>query len=103
MNARLRLAKILLLGTGCVVATHAVSAEDPLAPSEPHWRLVLQQQLKAEQACSLNEILTFAEVPLGDDVGQDGRVSCFDGREFIFSRKGRNKPFRIEVCAPSVC
>jgi hypothetical protein len=42
-------------------------------------------------------------VPLGDDVGQDGRISCFDGREFTFTRKGKQQPFKIEACTPTVC
>ena len=79
------------------------SADDPLNANELHWRLVLARQLQADQGCTLNEVLTVQDVPLGDDVGQDGRISCFDGREFTFTRKGKQQPFKIEACTPTVC
>ena len=96
-----------VLVTSCfavvLVVPLRVAADDPLRPNEPHWRLVLQRQLKTELGCSLNEVLTVQEVPLGDGVGQDGRISCFDGREFTFARKGKQQPFKIEACTPTVC
>jgi hypothetical protein len=79
------------------------AADDPLEPNEAHWRLVLAGQLKAEQQCTLNEVLTYQEMPLGNDKGVDGRVSCFDGREFTFSRTGERQKFTIQVCQPTVC
>ena len=91
----------------CIAAASLVPlaafADDPLSANELHWRLVLQRKLKADHGCSLNEVLTVQEVPLGDDVGQDGRISCFDGREFTFTRKGKQQPFKIEACTPTVC
>lgn len=91
----------------CLLAVFAVSPtlaeDDPLAPNEGPWRIVLKDQLKSEKACDLNEVLAYQEVPLGNDTGVDGRVSCFDGREFNFTRKGKHQKFSIEVCSPSVC
>lgn len=81
----------------------AVAADDPLGPNEGPWRIVLKDQLKAEKDCALNEVLTYQEIPLGEDTGVDGRISCFDGREFTFTRKGAHQKFSLEVCAPSVC
>lgn len=81
----------------------ALAADDPLAPNEGPWRVILKDQLRSEKACDLNEVLAYQEVPLGEDVGVDGRVSCFDGREFNFTRKGKHQKFSIEVCAPAVC
>jgi len=103
MAARLRDTVIVSSFAVLSAGPSSLAADDPLRPDEAHWRLVLQQQLKSEKACSLNEVLTFQEVPLGDDVGLDGRLSCFDGREFTFTRKGKHQPFKIEVCAPTVC
>lgn len=77
--------------------------DDPLQPSEGPWRIILKNQLKSEKACDLNEVLAYQEVPLGNDVGVDGRVSCFDGREFNFTRKSKHQKFSIEICAPAVC
>jgi hypothetical protein len=77
--------------------------DGPLLPEEGPWRLVLKEQLKHEKACSLNAIIAYQEVPLGDDVGLDGRASCFDGREFNFTRKRKHQKFSIELCQPTVC
>lgn len=74
-----------------------------LPPQEGHWRLLLSTQLKDEKGCDLNEVLLYQEVPLGDDVGLDGRISCADGREFTFTRKRKDQKFSFELCAPTVC
>ncbi|HEX2842538.1 hypothetical protein [Hyphomicrobium sp.] len=81
----------------------AVAADDPLKPEEGPWRIVLKTQLKAEQSCDLNEVLGYQEVPLGGDVGLDGRASCLDGREFNFTRKGKDQKFSLDLCKPAVC
>lgn len=83
-------------------AVAAADDESPL-PAEPPWRIVLETQLKSEKACDLNEVLAFQEVPIGNDVGLDGRISCFDGREFNFTRTRKHQKFTIELCAPAVC
>ena len=67
------------------------------------WRILLQQQLKAEKGCDLNEILKYNEIQLGDDTAIDGRSSCIDGREFDFSRKRPHQKFDIKLCEPTVC
>lgn len=86
-----------------ITALSASAADDPVAPADGPWRIILGDQLKAEKACNLNEVLTFQEIPLGDDVGLDGRVSCIDGREFNFTRKRKHQKFTIELCEPTVC
>ncbi len=85
------------------VLSPALAEDDPLAPNEGPWRIILKDQLRSEKACDLNEVLAYQEVPLGNDVGIDGRVSCFDGREFNFTRKGKHQKFSIQICAPAVC
>lgn len=93
-----------ILSTLVALAPVAATASDePLLPTEPPWRLVLKNQLKSERACDLNEVLAYQEIPLGSDVGLDGRISCFDGREFNFTRKRKHQKFTIELCAPAVC
>lgn len=79
------------------------AADDPIEHNAEHWRAILKAQLKTEAACDLNEVLAYQEIPLGDDRGVDGRISCFDGREFNFSRKGATQKFTIELCAAAVC
>ncbi|MDQ8700666.1 hypothetical protein [Hyphomicrobium sp. LHD-15] len=81
-----------------------VSAQDgPVTPEEGPWRLVLKAQLKQEKGCDLNEVLMYQEIPLGDDVGVQGKVSCHDNRQFDFSRNRKHQKFRIELCQPTVC
>lgn len=86
-----------------LVLSPARAEDEPPMPNEGPWRVILSDQLKGEKACDLNEVLTYQEVPLGNDVGVDGRVSCIDGREFNFTRKGKNQKFLLEVCSPAVC
>lgn len=94
---------IAALSVFAMAPVTVLSAEDAPGPNESPWRIVLEGQLKAEQACDLNEVLAYQEIPLGGDVGVDGRVSCFDGREFNFSRQGKHRKFSIQICAPAVC
>jgi hypothetical protein len=102
MRTRLHAAGLSVFLAAASLAASA-AAGDPLQPNEGPWRMVLESQLKAEKACDLNEVLAYQEVPLGNDVGVDGRISCFDGREFNFTRKGKHQKFSIEICAPAVC
>jgi hypothetical protein len=86
------------------VTAQPVAAQDSPAPvEEGPWRLVLKAQLKQEKGCDLNEVLTYQEIPLGDDVAVQGKVSCIDNREFDFSRNRKHQKFRIELCEPTVC
>jgi hypothetical protein len=77
--------------------------DDPMKPAEAPWRIILKEQLRSEKGCDLNDVLAYQEIPLGEDVGVDGRISCFDGREFNFTRKGKHEKFSIQICAPAVC
>lgn len=86
-----------------LAAASAIAADDVELPAEPPWRIVLEKQLKSERACDLNEVLAYQEVPLGSDTGVDGRISCFDGRQFNFTRTRKHEKFTIELCAPAVC
>lgn len=78
-------------------------ADEEMPSNEGHWRVLLKDQLKATYSCDLNEVIAFQEVPLGADVGVDGRISCIDGREFEFTRKGKRQKFEIKICSPAVC
>lgn len=100
----IRYAAVLsILSVLALAAPAASGADEELLPAEPPWRIVLRDQLRKEKACDLNDVLAYQEVPLGDDVGVDGRVSCFDGREFNFTRRRKHQKFTIELCAPAVC
>lgn len=96
-----------ILALSAALAAPAVgqgtSGQDDPPANESPWRIILKDQLLHEKNCGLNEVLTFQEVPLGDDSGLDGRVSCIDGREFNFTRKRKHQKFTIELCEPTVC
>jgi len=90
---------------GLVLLAQPALSEDPVVPPEQEgtWRLVLKSQLKQEKNCDLNEILMYDEIPLGEDVAMQGKVSCLDNRQFDFSRNRKHQKFRIELCEPTVC
>lgn len=98
-----RAALLAVLVAAAAGAALADDGEGPPLPEEGPWRIVLKNQLRQEKACDLNEVLAYQEIPLGDDVGVDGRASCFDGREFNFTRKRKHQKFTIELCQPTVC
>lgn len=81
----------------------ASAAEDAPRPNEGPWRIVLQDQLRKEKGCDLKEVLMYQEIPLGDEIMIEGRVSCLDERAFDFSRTRQHQKFRIELCEPVVC
>lgn len=95
------MAGALAVGVSLVLPVRA--QDPPEAIQEGPWRLILKDQLKQEKGCDLNEVLTYQEIPLGDDVGVQGRVSCLDNRQFDFSRNRKHQKFRIELCEPTVC
>lgn len=98
-------ARLLAPATCLALAFSALSvtAGDEAPEGDGRWRILLQQQLKAEKNCDLNEVLKYNEIPLGDEVAIDGRTSCIDGREFDFSRKRTHQKFEIKLCEPTVC
>ncbi|HRN87767.1 hypothetical protein [Hyphomicrobium sp.] len=82
----------------------AVAAEEaPPAQSDGPWRIILQDQLKKEKGCDLKEVLMYQEIPLGDEIMIEGRVSCIDDRAFDFTRSRKHQKFRFELCEPVVC
>jgi hypothetical protein len=80
-----------------------VASAQQLLSNDRRWRVLLRQQLVAEKACDLDEVLAFNQMKLGDEIAIEGRISCIDGREFNFSRKGLTQKFLIRLCEPSVC
>ena len=83
-----------------VVAQESQSIPEPSAAP---WRLLVQQQVKADKSCDLNEVLAFNELKLGKETVLEGRVSCIDGREFTFTRRREHQKFEFELCEPTVC
>ncbi len=73
------------------------------ALAEETWVSLLRQALAAERKCALKEVLWYRELPLGSGVSLDGRASCWDGREFDFSRPREHQRFQFVLCQPTVC
>lgn len=67
------------------------------------WHTVLRLQLRQSHNCQLDEVLYVRELPLGQDVGLEGRVRCLEGREYDFTRQRQHQKFDIRLCQPAVC
>ena len=73
------------------------------AIAEESWTPALRTVLSSEQRCDLAKVLWVREVPVGNTVGLEGRVSCHDGREFDFTRARPHMKFDVRLCLPVVC
>jgi hypothetical protein len=80
--------------------SHAVHGQ---AGQEESWLPVLRQVLAADRKCDLASVLWAREVPVGGAVALEGRVRCYDGREFDFSRPRPHMKFEVRLCLPTVC
>ena len=74
-----------------------------VAHAEENWTPALRMVLSKEQRCDMAKVLWVREVPLGNTVGLEGRVSCYDGREFDFTRARPHMKFDVRLCLPVVC
>lgn len=80
----------------------AAQEEPPLIDSQP-WRILLEQQLHAEKACDLLEVLLFDEFVREGETILEGKISCADGRSFDFVRPHTHQKFELDLCEPAVC
>lgn len=97
------------IGTAMLALSLAVPApaglaqgSAPAADGSP-WRMVLEQQLQAEKACDLLEVLLFDEFKSGEETVLEGKISCVDGRKFDFHRRNQHLKFKLDLCEPAVC
>jgi hypothetical protein len=88
----------------------ALSAAALLAPAvaaaaelEASVLVLLRGQLEQGYNCDLAQVLAIREIPIGEDVGLEGRVRCTDAREYDFSRTRAGQRFEIRLCQPTVC
>jgi hypothetical protein len=63
----------------------------------------LERQLRVERDCRIEHVVSVREFELAGRPALEGRVRCFDGREFDFTREQAHLPFRIYLCQPAVC
>ena len=61
-----------------LVLLHATA----LAQTDPAWLDELKTQIQLDQECNPNYFLNIAEYRLGDDLIQEAKVVCIDGRQF---------------------
>ena len=73
------------------------------AQTDPVWLDELKSQIMADQGCNPNYYLNIAEYRLGDDLIQEAKVVCIDGRQFDATRTGEFSLFVIKACQPVVC
>ena len=64
---------------------------------------LLRGQLEQGYSCDLAQVLAVREIPIGNDVGLEGRVRCTDTREYDFSRARSGQRFDIRLCQPTLC
>ena len=95
---------------GCrsrIVGMCMIAASGSLIASAGHaadsWEVLLSHQLREEQRCVLDKVLSVREVPVGKIVGLQGRIRCTDTREYDFEREHENQKFKIRLCQPEVC
>ena len=100
MNSWNRSAAIVVLIVTSLLHMQPVAAEEP--NSDP-WVAILRLQLRQSHNCNLAEVLYVREVPLGRDVGLEGRVRCIEGRDYDFTRQRVHQKFDIRLCQPAVC
>ena len=74
-----------------------------LGQTDPVWLDELKAQIVEEQACNPNYYLNIAEYRLGEDLIQEAKVVCVDGRQFDATRTGEFSQFVIKACQPVVC
>lgn len=91
-----------------VLASIAIAEEEPAAPDLPSaeglpWRIVLEQQLKAEKGCDMRELYFFNELELGETTVIEGKIACIDGRDFDFSRPRAHQKFELRLCERTLC
>lgn len=72
-------------------------------PPQGSWLTLLKIQLKEGYNCTYGEMLYWRNVPLGADLGTEGRVRCIDRREYAFTRPREHERFAIRLCQPTVC
>ena len=82
-----------------LVLLHATA----LAQTDPAWLDELKTQIQLDQECNPNYFLNIAEYRLGDDLIQEAKVVCVDGRQFDATRTGEFSLFVIKACQPVVC
>jgi len=94
------------LGLAALLAIPAAAAAQEEAPPVVNgvpWRLVLEQQLRQEKTCDLNEVLMFDELKREGETVLEGKISCIDGRQFDFKRLHEHQKFELDLCQPAVC
>jgi hypothetical protein len=93
-----------LIGVTAVLAASNASAQsEGPPPTTTPWRILLEQQLRQEKTCDLNEVILFDEYQKDGETVVEGKISCIDGRRFDFLRKRPHQKFEIDLCAPAVC
>lgn len=74
-----------------------------LGQTDPLWLDDLKVQILADENCNPNYYLNIAEYKLGDDLIQEAKVVCVDGRQYDATRTGEFSLFVIKACQPVVC
>ena len=85
------------------VALVVVFQTQAYAQTEPVWLDEIKAQIYQDETCDANYFLNIAEYRLGDELIQEAKVVCVDGRQFDARRTGEFSRFTIKACQPVVC
>ena len=80
----------------------AALAMIPTARSEPQWRMVLEQQLFKEKACTMALLSNIQKKDVAGEIVVSALARCEDGRTFDIKRERPHMKFSINTC-PSRC
>jgi hypothetical protein len=73
------------------------------ARAEEPWLTVLKGQLGKEKGCQLEHVVQVRTVPIAGAVLREGRIRCFDGREYDFTQPTAHGKFELKACQPALC
>ncbi|MEP0940692.1 MAG: hypothetical protein ABJH20_03085 [Rhizobiaceae bacterium] len=88
---------------GAAIGLVALLQTTAYAQTDPIWLDELKAQIYQDETCDANYFLNIAEYKLGDDLIQEAKVVCIDGRQFDAARTGEFSRFIFKACQPVVC
>ena len=87
---------------GSIAFLVATLAMIPTTRSERQWRMVLEQQLLNEKACTMALLSNIQEKDVDGEIVISAYARCEDGRTFDIKRERPHMKFSIKTC-PSRC
>jgi len=81
----------------------AISGTGFMANAEEPWRVLLYQQLLAEEKCDVTLLSDLSVKQEDRGVSVIARTHCLDARRFDVLLKPGDSKYEISACAPTYC